>query len=57
MNLGGTVTFAVRADDIRASTGCARCGGSDPTREVNLRRRPVGRGKAALRGVTLRVRA
>jgi hypothetical protein len=57
MNPGGSVTFAVRADDIRASVVCARCGASDPTREVNLARRPVGGRKAALRGLTLRVRA
>jgi len=57
MNVGGTVSFAVRANDVRASTDCARCGASGPTREVNLPRRPVGGGKAALRGLTLRVRA
>jgi len=57
MNVGGTVSFAVRADDVRASTGCARCGASSPTREVNLARRPVGGGKATLRGLALRVRA
>jgi hypothetical protein len=55
--VGGTVTVAVRADDVRASTGCARCGASGPTREVNLAHRPVGGGKAALRSLTLRVRA
>ena len=41
MNVAGAVSFAVRADDVRASTGCARCGTSGPTREVNLARRPV----------------
>src|SRR5262245_8000586 len=55
--MAGTVTCAVRADDVQASTGCARCGASGPTREVNLARRAVGGGKAALRGLTLRVRA
>lgn len=57
MNLGGSVTLAVRADDIRASTGCTRCGASGPTREVNLARRPIGGRKTPLRGLTLRVRA
>jgi hypothetical protein len=57
MNVAGAVSFAVRADDVRASTGCARCGASGPTREVNLARRPVGGGEAALRGLALRVRA